>query len=218
MFICDSCLCTYDNEVIVGGSCPQRKCEGRLVEIDEHIMPICVNLWKKGYDTKFSCEGHIDMNNFPYVIISIDSDRCDQLGIKYPDFECMGSHDKVISLSLYEHYHDHISFNDIDDGILESQRYRFQSIFSETISQIRKYIENMRKYESIRDVRIYIMSDRSIDIHIGLRSAIQMNGYFYPMEEVTLDFYKKFLEYKFFYLNELIDVVDELPDLNKEET
>ena len=136
MFICDECLCTYDKDVIVGGSCPQRKCEGRLVEIDEHMMPICVNLWKKGYDTKFSCEGHIDVNSYPYLIIHIDHDRCNQLGIKYPDYECIGTRDKIISLSLYNQYDDHISFYDIDNGKIPTHRYFIYKAFSETISQI----------------------------------------------------------------------------------
>ena len=74
----------------------------------------------------------------------------------------------------------------------------------------------MKKYDSIRDVRIYIMADRSIDIHIGLRSAIEVNGGYTEMEFVSLKYYKNFLEYKLFYLKELISLVDELPDLNKE--
>lgn len=216
MLICEECLCTYDDDVIIGGSCPQRNCEGRIVNIDQHMIPICTNLWKKGYGTTFSCEGHIDVNSFPYITITIDKERCEQLGITFPDFSYTGTDKKIISLSCYNQYENHISFKDIDDGILNKPGHLIHKKFSDTISQIRKFIDKMRKYESIMDIRIHIMSDKTIEIQIVLRSAIQVNGCFYPMEEVTLDFYKRFLEYKFFYLKELIDLVEELPDLNEE--
>jgi hypothetical protein len=59
IFLCDECYERYEREL---DSCPKLNCEGDVNEIDDFMIPIIVNLWKKGYKTKYCCSGH--MNEF----------------------------------------------------------------------------------------------------------------------------------------------------------
>lgn len=217
MFICDSCLCTYDNEVIIGGSCPQRNCDGRLIDIDEHMIPICVNLWKKGYDTKFCCEGHFDKNEFPYLIIAINRERCNQMGIKFPNFDFTSSISKnIISISYFHRYDDHICLEDINNNKIHGSSYYLYKSFSNTIHGIMKYTDKIKRddLDTVRDIKFYITKERSVDIHIGLWSMHLVTGGFRDISDITPGLYKDMLDYKYRYLSDLMSIVDELPDLN----
>ena len=218
MFICDSCLATYDNEVIVGGSCPQRKCEGRLVEIDEHMMPICVNLWEKGYDTKFCCEGHFDKNEFPYLIISIDKDLCPQIPIRFPISTSGRDVMENISISYWNRYDNHICLQDIDNNNVSDNDLLIFRRFDNAIHDIMKITDKMKYFETVRDIRFYIKKEQSVDIHIGLRSMHLVTGGFKDISDITPGLYKDMLDYKCRCLSDFMSIVDELPDLNKEET
>lgn len=63
--------------------CPNTDCRGQLVELDQEIYPIIKNIWDKGYQTSFSCEGHYDVNrsqlkSCPYLVFSHNVDIQDE--------------------------------------------------------------------------------------------------------------------------------------------
>lgn len=59
MLICKSCMEIFDkNNLINKGMCPKFTCHGELVEIDDVLLPVIRDMWKKGIVTKFCCSGH----------------------------------------------------------------------------------------------------------------------------------------------------------------
>jgi hypothetical protein len=56
MFVCLSCLEAYFDDL---GKCPKKSCSwGEVVSIDDDLVPIIVELNKKGYATQMCCSGH----------------------------------------------------------------------------------------------------------------------------------------------------------------
>ena len=39
--------------------CPKENCYGKIIEVDELILPTIMELNKKGYETDYCCSGHI---------------------------------------------------------------------------------------------------------------------------------------------------------------
>lgn len=63
MYLCLNCLEVYNTPF---EHCPKANCDGRIVEIDELILPAIIEFNRKGYITEFCCSGHIH-NPYPYV-------------------------------------------------------------------------------------------------------------------------------------------------------
>ena len=63
MYLCLNCLEVYNTPF---EHCPKASCDGRIVEIDELILPAIIEFNRKGYITEFCCSGHIH-NPYPYV-------------------------------------------------------------------------------------------------------------------------------------------------------
>lgn len=55
--ICNKCFTVYHNEK--DDDCKLYKCGGKLLEIDDALMPDIILLWNKGYKTLESCSGHL---------------------------------------------------------------------------------------------------------------------------------------------------------------
>lgn len=59
MLICKSCRDVFDREMLVKNhECPKLNCRGKLIEIDDALIPIIKNLWSNGIETKSCCSGH----------------------------------------------------------------------------------------------------------------------------------------------------------------
>lgn len=57
--VCPCCYSIYRDRLVIN-RCPKLDCvTGELIEIDEMMAPIITTLWKKGYDTKACCSGHV---------------------------------------------------------------------------------------------------------------------------------------------------------------
>lgn len=63
MKMCLKCLQLYDPDVD-GKRCPKMHCNGKVVKIDELMIPVIIKLRQMKYETKFCCQGHIyDVDN-----------------------------------------------------------------------------------------------------------------------------------------------------------
>ena len=65
MLVCLKCCTLFDEEPLKpragykdSKACPVKDCGGTISDIDEAIIPVLLNLNKKGYETEFSCAGH----------------------------------------------------------------------------------------------------------------------------------------------------------------
>lgn len=63
----------HNNEKHTWTFCPKSSCHGRVVEIDELMLPIIKTLNQKGYTTAYCCSGHI-WSNKPNCYISFDTE------------------------------------------------------------------------------------------------------------------------------------------------
>ena len=63
MYLCLDCLEVYNTPF---EHCPKASCDGRIVEIDELILPAIIEFNRKGYITEFCCSGHMH-SPYPYV-------------------------------------------------------------------------------------------------------------------------------------------------------
>lgn len=68
MYLCLDCLEVYSTPF---EHCPKASCYGRVVEIDELILPAIIEFNKKGYATVFCCSGHMH-SPYPYVVFDIN--------------------------------------------------------------------------------------------------------------------------------------------------
>jgi hypothetical protein len=53
--------------------CPKTNCTGKVIEVDELMLPIILTLWNKGYYTSYCCSGHI-YDNYPNTYIKFESE------------------------------------------------------------------------------------------------------------------------------------------------
>ena len=65
-YICTDCGNIYNSDLITNKyqdgyycPCPNIKCNGRIFECDELMIPAIIELNQKGYDTQYCCSGHI---------------------------------------------------------------------------------------------------------------------------------------------------------------
>ncbi len=60
MKTCLTCFSLFDpsSSLMPGSPCPISQCEGKIIEVDENILPTIIQLNKKGYLTTASCSGH----------------------------------------------------------------------------------------------------------------------------------------------------------------
>lgn len=72
--VCLECFSVFDDMAVNDGElCPKRSCPGKIIEVDELMLPIIIELNKKGYNTDFCCSGHMyEADNFssPYISFS----------------------------------------------------------------------------------------------------------------------------------------------------
>lgn len=59
MLICKSCRDVFDSEMLIKHhECPKLDCSGKLIDIDDALVPTIRKLWEKGIVTKSCCSGH----------------------------------------------------------------------------------------------------------------------------------------------------------------
>ena len=66
-YVCLECGEIYTEKM---ARCPKASCYGRVVEIDELMIPTIIALNDKGYVTDFCCSGHFYDRNVPYIFFS----------------------------------------------------------------------------------------------------------------------------------------------------
>jgi hypothetical protein len=63
-FVCLDCFEIYEDNISLIENqkgnimCPKKTCYGKVVEVDELILPTILLLNKKGYRTRYCCSGH----------------------------------------------------------------------------------------------------------------------------------------------------------------
>lgn len=74
-YLCLDCFDVYDSELLNSeyrdfyeGLCPKVNCEGKIICVDELMIPVIKVLNQKGYFTKFCCSGHYPGNNQTYIM------------------------------------------------------------------------------------------------------------------------------------------------------
>lgn len=63
-YLCLDCFEVYD---ILLKYCPKKSCQGKMVEVDELMLPTIILLNQKGYITEYCCSGHIN-DCYPYIL------------------------------------------------------------------------------------------------------------------------------------------------------
>ena len=109
--ICMSCYESYGNEISLLNSykdeegihfvCPKRSCYGKVVEIDDILVPTIILLNEKGYYTTASCSGHLEeVDTTCYIVFD---EEVKKLPSVPPGFTLMSAltadGEKIITLS-----------------------------------------------------------------------------------------------------------------------
>lgn len=82
LYLCPDCGNVYDDRnfkpTYIGQyeyCCPKADCRGRMFQVDELILPVIIELNKKGYITSYCCSGHV-YEECPSGYISFDDSEC----------------------------------------------------------------------------------------------------------------------------------------------
>ena len=104
MFLCTNCWEAYSEDFEM---CPKKSCNwGEVVNIDDDLVPIIVELNKKGYITQMCCSGHVyegSGNPRPRTFISFEPFITKKLFPNFPiGFTVTQHHDWLFIEARYE--------------------------------------------------------------------------------------------------------------------
>lgn len=106
--------------------CPRFSCTGEVIEVDELILPVIIELNKKGYFTKHCCAGHY-YDKAPNSYISFEE------GVKLPELPNGYVYDQHCKYIIRNDFSQYIDFEIIysdNDMYFEIINYNAISLFS----------------------------------------------------------------------------------------
>lgn len=134
MYLCTTCWEAYNDNL---GMCTKKSCSGgEVVDIDDDLVPIIVELNKKGYVTQMCCSGHVYEGSgdpSPRTFISFEPFIKKNLFANFPiGFVVTKSADKLFIEASYE----------------PSNGLRTHALIAQGIAQLALWVENLPSLSS----------------------------------------------------------------------
>lgn len=110
--------------------CPKTSCIGEVVEIDDLLLPVIIELNKKGYTTKYCCAGHYyDHPINSYIMFDED--------IELPSIP-----------PNYKYENDHNTIRRNFSDIVNIENYKYFTEINNNATQLLKWAKSLSYYEN----------------------------------------------------------------------